>query len=125
MVRKIVINYSKTVMDSVFWLLNRLHFELTLKELLHILQLKIQVEACFLSSGIKILQFLKISKIFQKLFVGSRMRELLAATPAIPLKTWSEKSQARKREVYFLCLIFFSVHVFPLGFIGGDMNARI
>lgn len=53
MVRKIVINYSKPDTESVFWVQNRLHFQLTLKELLDISQLKIQVGACFFSSGVQ------------------------------------------------------------------------
>lgn len=54
-VRKIVINFSKPATASVFWLLNRLHFELTLKELLDILQLKNQVGAGFFWSEAQIL----------------------------------------------------------------------
>lgn len=54
-VRKIVINFSRTATASIFWVLNRLHFEPTLKELLDIVQLKNQVKAGFFWSEAQIL----------------------------------------------------------------------
>lgn len=60
LVRKIVVNFSKPATGNVVWVLHRLHFDLTLKELLDTLQPKKQVEAGFSWSETQILQFLKI-----------------------------------------------------------------